>query len=41
MDDKKFAILMDIVTSGEFLSRLNDMGGYNTKETGKVKYEQG
>jgi putative molybdopterin biosynthesis protein len=41
MDDKRFAILMDIMTSGEFAKRLNDMGGYNTKETGKVKYEQG
>ena len=40
MDDKRFAILMDIMTSGEFAKRLNDMGGYNTKETGKVKYEQ-
>ena len=40
MDDQRFAILMDIMTSGEFASRLNDMGGYNTKETGKVKYEQ-
>ena len=41
MDDERFAILMDIVTSGEFVSRLNNMGGYNTEETGKVKYEQG
>jgi putative molybdopterin biosynthesis protein len=41
MDDKRFAILMDIVTSTEFVSRLNDMGGYGTEETGRVKYEQG
>jgi putative molybdopterin biosynthesis protein len=40
VDDERFAILMGIVTSGEFVSRLNGMGGYNTKETGKVKYEQ-
>jgi putative molybdopterin biosynthesis protein len=41
MGDAKFAILMDVMTSAEFVKRLNDMGGYNTKETGKVKYEQG
>jgi putative molybdopterin biosynthesis protein len=41
VDDERFAILMGIVTSGEFVSRLNNMGGYNTKETGRVKYEQG
>jgi putative molybdopterin biosynthesis protein len=41
MSDMRFAILMDVMTSGEFANRLNDMGGYNTEETGKVKYEQG
>jgi putative molybdopterin biosynthesis protein len=40
MNDKRFTMLMDIVTSVEFAKRLNNMGGYNTKETGKVKYEQ-
>lgn len=36
--DERFLLLMDVITSGEFQGRLNDMGGYNTSQTGVVKY---
>ncbi len=36
--DKRFMVLMDTLTSREFKGRLEDMGGYNTAETGNVKY---
>ena len=36
--DERFRILMDILVSREFRGRLEDMGGYNTVESGKVKY---
>jgi putative molybdopterin biosynthesis protein len=38
--DERFAILMDILTSEEFMERLRALGGYHTEDTGKVKYEQ-
>ncbi len=37
---RRFEMLMEILTSGEFASRLNELGGYNTEGTGKVKYEK-
>ena len=35
--DERFQILMDVITSREFKERLEDMGGYNTAQTGVVK----
>jgi putative molybdopterin biosynthesis protein len=40
-EDPRFALLMDLLTSTEFASRLGELGGYNTKESGKVKYVNG
>lgn len=37
-NDRRFPILMEVLTSGEFKRRLEDMGGYNTAGTGNVKY---
>lgn len=37
----EFALVMELLTSPEFASRLDEMGGYNTKESGKVKYVNG
>ena len=39
-EDRRFKILMDLINSDEFKQRLGQLGGYNTKETGKIKYEQ-
>jgi putative molybdopterin biosynthesis protein len=39
-DDRRFDLLMDLINSDEFKQRLEQPGGYNTKETGKIKYEQ-
>jgi putative molybdopterin biosynthesis protein len=33
-----FALIMELLTSTEFATRLEEMGGYNTKESGKIKY---
>ena len=38
MDDPRYAMLMDTIMSGEFSRRLKNMGGYNTSQTGAVKY---
>ena len=38
--DRRFKLLMDLINSDEFKQRLEQLGGYNTKETGKIKYEQ-
>ncbi len=38
MGDNKFNILMNLINSGEFKKRLEQMGGYNTKETGRIKF---
>jgi putative molybdopterin biosynthesis protein len=38
MKDERFAYLMDLIRSPEFRARLEEMGGYNTKETGTIKY---
>ena len=39
--DPKFDILIELIASPEFASRLGALGGYNTEESGKVKYAQG
>ena len=39
--DPKFELLMELIASPEFASRLEALGGYNTEESGKVKYAQG
>lgn len=36
--DERFGMLMDTIVSAEFSSRLQEMGGYNTGQTGLVKY---
>lgn len=40
LEDKRFNLLMDLINSDEFKQRLERLGGYNTEETGKIKYEQ-
>jgi putative molybdopterin biosynthesis protein len=37
-EDRRFKLLMELITSDEFKKRLEDMGGYDTKETGRIKY---
>jgi putative molybdopterin biosynthesis protein len=37
-EDPRFALLLDLVASSEFASRLSKLGGYNTKESGKIKF---
>ena len=39
MKDVRFTRLMELIRSEEFRKRLDEIGGYNTKETGKIKYE--
>ncbi|MCX7966037.1 MAG: molybdopterin biosynthesis protein [Syntrophorhabdaceae bacterium] len=39
-NSNNFRILMDIIESDEFNETLSKMGGYNTSETGKIKFEQ-
>ncbi len=39
--DTRFTILMDLLTSAQFAARLNALGGYNTKDTGNIKYVNG
>ena len=39
--DAKFAILMELLASQAFAARLEALGGYDTKESGKIKYAQG
>jgi putative molybdopterin biosynthesis protein len=40
-DKPEFALIMGLLTSAEFASRLDELGGYNTKESGKIKYVNG
>jgi molybdate-binding protein len=40
-EDPKFALLMELLNSSQFSSRLDELGGYNTKDTGKIKYVSG
>jgi len=39
-EDKRFNMLMDLILSEEFKKKLAGFGGYNTQDTGKVKYIQ-
>ncbi len=36
---EKFKSLLDLIRSDEFKNRLHKIGGYNTEDTGKVKFE--
>ncbi len=36
---RKVQVLLDTIHSGEFLSRVNDLGGYSTDNTGQVLYQ--
>lgn len=36
---EKFTSLLDLIRSDEFKNRLHKIGGYNTEDTGKVKFE--
>jgi putative molybdopterin biosynthesis protein len=40
-EDPKFTLLMDLILSAEFSSRLGELGGYNTVNTGTIKYVSG
>jgi putative molybdopterin biosynthesis protein len=37
-EDPRFSLLMELLTSPEFASRLSGLGGYMTKDSGKIKY---
>ncbi len=37
-EDERFKLLMESITSDEFKNKLAEMGGYDTKDTGKIKY---
>lgn len=37
-ETKKFISLLDLIRSDEFKKRLHEVGGYNTDDTGKIKY---
>jgi molybdenum cofactor synthesis domain-containing protein len=39
--DPRFELLMELLTSPQFASRLDELGGYNTKDSGKIKYVSG
>jgi len=39
--DGRFSVLMDVIASKAFRQRVDALGGYNTGQTGKIKYEQG
>lgn len=36
---EKFKSLLDLIRSDEFKNRLHKIGGYNTEDTGKIKFE--
>ncbi len=38
IQDVRYSMLMDTIMSGEFSRRLENMGGYNTSQSGMVKY---
>jgi len=40
-EDERFKCLLDLIRSEEFKDRLREVGGYNTDDTGKVKYVNG
>jgi len=39
--DPRFALLVELLASPEFASRLEGLGGYSTEQSGKIKYAQG
>ncbi|MCX7856887.1 MAG: molybdopterin biosynthesis protein [Deltaproteobacteria bacterium] len=39
--EEKFQLIYDIITSDDFKSRLQMLGGYETTDTGKIKYVNG
>ncbi len=39
-NSKRFHIIMEIINSDEFKRRLQQLGGYDTRETGIIKYKQ-
>jgi len=39
-EGRRFALLMELLKSEEFKKRLEALGGYDTRDTGKIKYEQ-
>jgi putative molybdopterin biosynthesis protein len=38
-ETKKFEYLLHLIRSDEFKIRLHEVGGYNTEDTGKIRYE--
>jgi putative molybdopterin biosynthesis protein len=40
-ENSQFALLMELLASSQFASRLDELGGYNTKDSGKIKYVSG
>jgi putative molybdopterin biosynthesis protein len=40
-EDPRFSLLMELLASPEFASRLSALGGYTTKDSGKIKYVNG
>ncbi len=40
-EDERFKCLLDLIRSEEFKERLKEIGGYNTDDTGKIKYVNG
>jgi putative molybdopterin biosynthesis protein len=40
-EDPRFSLLMELLASPEFASRLSRLGGYTTKDSGKIKYVNG
>ena len=40
-EDPRFHLLMELLASAEFASRRNELGGYITKDSGKIKYAHG
>jgi len=37
-EDPRFSLLMELIASPEFASRLGGLGGYTTKDSGKIKF---
>jgi putative molybdopterin biosynthesis protein len=37
-ETERFQSLLDLIRSDEFKDRLHEVGGYNTEDTGKIKY---
>ena len=39
-EQRRFQMLLDLLKSAEFRQRLETLGGYDTRDTGNLKYEQ-